>query len=162
MSDFPEKDLLESLSQTFLQAMEARRAGDVDRAIDLLREVVKGEPRLPGPHFELGHIHLVAGRLPEAEFEARTALKWLEQGGQWVDNVPENVMFSITHGLLGEILRQKAATNEIVFGDPEVFRDLLEESKAHFARASEYDPANEHADHHGFFLGLDGEELPEA
>ncbi len=157
-----DKARLAALGRTFMTAMSARRAGDVDRALDLLRDVIRGEPRLPEPHYELGHIHLVAGRLDDAELSARTALKWLEQGGQWVDNVPESVMLSLAHGLLGEVLRQRASSDEVVFGDPEVFESLLNESKAHFARASELDPENEHADHHQFFLGLDGEELPEA
>lgn len=162
MRDADEKTLLETLSQTFLTAASARRAGDIDRAIELLHDIVRGEPRLPEPHYELGHIHLVAGRLVDAELEARTALKWLLQGGQWVDSVPEHVMISLAHGLLGEVLRQRATTDEVVFGDPEVFRALLDESKAHFAAAAELDPTNEHADHHNFFLELDGAEMPEA
>ncbi len=155
MADSPENELLEALGRTFMEAMAARRAGDVDRALDLLRQVVRGEPRLPEPHFELAHIHLTAGRLPEAEIEARTALRWLEQGGQWVDDVPEHVMLSMANNLLGEVLRQRADADEIVFGDPEVFEALLKESKAYFAVAAQLDPTSEHSEHHDFFLGLD-------
>jgi len=163
MADSTEEDeQLQALSKAFMMAMAARRAGDVDGAVEALRGIVRKEPRLPEPHYELGHIHLVAARLDEAELEARTALKWLHQGGQWVDDVPEHVMLALAHGLLGEVLRQKAATDAVVFGDPEIFETLLDESKLNFAQAQELDPDSEHADHHSFFMELDGEDMPRA
>ena len=162
MAETSEDAHLQALSRTFMEAMTARRAGDVDRAVDLLREVVRAEPRLPEPHYELAHIHLVAGRLDDAELEARTALRWLEQGGQWVDDVPEHVMLGLAHRLLGEVLQQRASSDVVVFGDPEVFETLIQEARAHQAQAGELDPAAERADQHSFFLELDGQELPEA
>jgi tetratricopeptide (TPR) repeat protein len=162
MLEYSDKALLEELSNTFLEATVARRTGNVDRAVELLNEVVRGEPRLPEPHFELGHIHLAAGRIDEAEYQARTALKWLEQGGQWVDDIPENVMFSLAHGLLGEVLHQKATSDDVVFGDPDKFQDLIQEAKAHFATSTEFDPSNKHADHHSFYMELDGPDMPQA
>ncbi|HND34622.1 MAG TPA: hypothetical protein PLA94_31680, partial [Myxococcota bacterium] len=64
----------------------------------------------------------------------------LQAGGQWVETVPENVMLSLGWALLGEILKQQATTDEVVFGDPEVFRTLIRESQAAFAKAHELDP----------------------
>ncbi len=162
MAETPEDEQLQALSRAFMKAMAARRAGDIDGALEALQAIVRKEPRLPEPHYELGHIHLIAARLEEAELEARTALKWLEQGGQWVDDVPEHMMLALAHRLLGEVLRQRASTDAVVFGDPEIFETLLDEAKAHAARAQELDPESEQADQHSFFLELDGDDLPQA
>ena len=75
------EDLLAALAPRFLAALELRVAGDVEGATKELQELLKREPRLPEPRLELAHIHLEAVRLPEAETEAREALKWLVQGG---------------------------------------------------------------------------------
>jgi tetratricopeptide (TPR) repeat protein len=154
----PSEDVLAALGPRFLAALELRVDGDAEGAAKELQELLKLEPRLPEPRLELAHIHLEAGRLPEAETEAREALKWLAQGGQWVEDLTESQALSLAHGILGEILREKAASDEVVFGDEEAFRGILAESKVHFAKASELDPENEHATHHAFFLGLGGEE----
>ena len=53
-------------------------------------------------------------------------------------------------------------TDDVVFGDPEIFETLLDESKAHVAKAQDLDPESDQADQHGFFLELDGENLPQA
>ncbi len=148
------------LEAPFLKALKARRDGKIDRAMDLLKEVIRGEPRLPEPHLELAHIHLEAERFVLAEEEAREGLKWLEQGGRWVEDLPNNVVLSHAHDLLGQILQDRAATDEVVFGEPEVFAELVKEAKAHFERARELDPKNEHANFNAFFMQL--EETPEA
>ncbi len=148
------------LEPSFLKALKKRRAGKIDQAMDLLKEVIRGEPRLPEPHLELAHIHLEAERLVLAEEEAREGLKWLEQGGQWVEDLPANVVLSHAHDLLGQILQDRAATDEVVFGQPEVFTELVKEAKGHFERARELDPKNEHANFNAFFMQF--EETPEA
>lgn len=142
----------QGLEKVFLQALKERRAGRLDQAVDLLREVIQGDPRLPEPHLELAHIHLEAERFELAEIEAREGLKWLQQGGQWVEDLPPNVVLSHAHDLLGQILQDKAATDEVVFGDESIFSDLLREAKGHFEKARDLDPKNDHANFNAFFL----------
>ena len=149
------------LQRPFLQALKSRRAGKIEKAMDLLKEVLQGDPRLPEPHLELAHIHLEAERLVLAEEEAREGLKWLEKGGQWVEDLAPNVVLSHAHDLLGQILQEKAATDEIVFGDEDVFAELVREAKGHFERARELDPKNEHANFNAFFMNGEAE-IPEA
>lgn len=142
----------EALQAPFMKALKRRRAGKIEEAMDLLNEVLKTEPRLPEPHLELAHIHLEAERLSLAEDSAREGLKWLERGGQWVEDLPANVVLSHAHDLLGQVLQEKAALDEYVFGDEDLFKELVQEAKAHFVRARELDPKNEHANFNAFFM----------
>ncbi len=155
MSENDAEKELEALAERFMQALAARRSQDVDRAMEILLEIMKKEPRLPEPHLELAHIHLEAGRIPEAEANAREGLSWLERGGQWVDNLEDFQIASLAHGLLGEVLSQKANTDEVVFGDPEDFAEMLAESRGHFQQAAKLDPENAYAGSQAFFLGLE-------
>ena len=148
---------LAGLGEIFLQAMDFRRKGDVDRASDLLRIILRREPRLPEPHLELAHIFLEMNRLDEAESEGREALRLLLAGGQWIEDIAEDVLKSLAHALVGEVLRRRTEQDEVVFGDPEAFRSLLAQSRKHFAEASRLDPENDHAGYHDFFLGLEEE-----
>ncbi len=150
-----EQERLEGLSVIFSAALEARRRGLTERARELLRLVLRREPRLAEPHLELAHIAMSGGRLDEAELEAREGLRLLETGGAWVDDLPEDVLRSHAHNLLAELLRQRADSDEVIFGDPERFRAILAESRRHFSRAATLDPDNDHAGHHDFYLGLD-------
>lgn len=152
----PEETHLKVLEALFMGALEVRRRGDVDKAVELLNDVLKGEPRLAEPRLELGRIQLEMGRLDEAEEQTRQALAVLQAGGQWVDEIPENVMLSLAHNQLAELLRRRAESDEVVFGDPEVFKALLKEAQQHFDTAGKLDPSNEHA---GFFaFHMPGEE----
>ena len=47
----------------------------------------------------------------------------------------------------------------MIFGDPETFHRLVNESKAAFAKAAELDPSDEYSSYYAFFLGPDGAEL---
>jgi tetratricopeptide (TPR) repeat protein len=145
------------LEKPFMLALKARRKGEVDKAMDLLHGVLKGDPRLPEPHLELAHIHLEAERLDQAEAQAREGLKWLDQGGQWVVDLEPKVVLSHAHDLLGQILQERAATDDVVFGEESLFKELVKEAKAHFERARELDPKNEHANFNAFFMNLEGE-----
>jgi tetratricopeptide (TPR) repeat protein len=146
-----------ALQKPFLKALKLRRSGDLNKAADLLQEVLAGDPRLPEPHLELAHIHLEAERFDEAEEQAREGLKWLLQGGQWVKNLEPNVVQSHAHDLLGQILQDRAATDEVVFGDEELFKELIKEARHHFVRARELDPKNDHANFNAFFMDLEAE-----
>jgi tetratricopeptide (TPR) repeat protein len=138
----PDETHLAALAPRFLAAAEQRAAGKVDAAIEGFQAILLIEPRLAEPRLELGRIWLEFGRLEDAEAEAREAIRLLTLGGQWTEEVPEHVLLSLGWALLGEILKEKASTDEVVFGDPEVFRDLLEQSRAAFAQAAALDPTD--------------------
>lgn len=158
-ADDPEQLLLDALGQRFLAAL-ALRERDVDRAEDELRAIVRTEPRLGEPRLELARILLDTDRLDDAEDQAREALAVFQGGGQWIDDLPEATVLAIAHATLAEVLRRKADEDDVIFGDPEVFRRMVAEAKDHFARAAELDPAEEHSSYYAFFLGLgEGQQL---
>jgi tetratricopeptide (TPR) repeat protein len=154
---FAMSELDDSLGPRFLAALERRRGGDVLGAEEDLKGILQVEPRLPEPRLELGHIYLESGRIGEAESEIREGLRWLKQGGQWIDDISEDQTLSLAHGLLGEVLRVRSESDEVVFGEEEAFKSLLKESGKQFEIAAGLDPENKYAAHHAFFLGL-GEE----
>lgn len=133
---------LQSLQPRFMAALALRERGKVDEAVELLRGVLRDEPRLAEPRMELARIHLVAGRLEEAEAEAREAIRLLEAGGQWTDDLPEGVVQSIAWATLGEVLKERASTDEVVFGPEATFRELVEQSRAAYTRAHALDPSD--------------------
>jgi tetratricopeptide (TPR) repeat protein len=147
---------LHRLEGRFLTALAARDAGRLDAAEDDLREILKVEPRLPEPHMELARILLDTDRLTEAEPHAREAIRWLDQGGVWTDEIPEDVVKGLAHGLLAEILRRRADEDDVLFGDPAAFHALVAESREHYRKAASYDPSDEYASYHAFFLGVPG------
>jgi len=151
-----EEDALASLGPRFLQALGLKEAGRVDDAEEALVAILKEEPRLPEPRMELARIHLDTERIDTAEEHARTALEHLESGGQWTDMLPEEVLLSVAHALLAEILRRRLEEDAVIFGDPAEFKALLAESKTHFARARELDPTDETSSYYAFFLGPEG------
>jgi tetratricopeptide (TPR) repeat protein len=144
------------LEPTFLAALAAKDAGRTDDALDKLEEILKVEPRLPEPHLELARLQLDLDRLSDAEIHAREALRWLEAGGQWTEEIPEETMLALAHATLAEILRRRADEDDLVFGDPAVFRALLDESKEHFETAARLDPSDETSSYYAFFLGQAG------
>lgn len=153
MSD--EQSHLEELGARFMAALRAKEAGKLDAAEDELRAILRTEPRLPEPHMELARILLDTDRLDEAESHAREALEHLEAGGQWTDELPENVVKGLAWALLAEILRRIADEDDVIFGSPEKFKRLVDESQKAFAKAAELDPSDEYASYHAFFLGAD-------
>jgi tetratricopeptide (TPR) repeat protein len=155
--DRPE-DHLDGLGDRFMRAMELLQKGDQDRAAEILRGILAVEPRLAEPHLEIARILLDGGQLREARAEAEEGLRLLEAKGQWLEDLPEPVLLGLAHGLLAEILRQIADTDEVVFGDPQVFRGLTRLARRHFAKAAALDPENHHASYHAFFLGVGQQE----
>ena len=153
MSDTPpEQELLDELGAQFMAAVHARNAGKLQEAEEALRAIIRVEPRLAEPHMELGRLLLDIGQLEEAEARAREALEQLERGGTWTDEIPEQVVLSVACSLLAEVLRRQADSDEIVFGDPERFRAMLEESQSWFAKAASADPEDAYSSHQAFFL----------
>ncbi len=147
MSDpeLPPEAHLADLGPRFVEALRLRSEGQVDTALEQLRSLLRAEPRLAEPRLEIARILLEMGQVEDAEAEAREALRILETGGQWSDDLPENVVLSLGYALLGEILKDRASSDEVVFGPEEAFRELIESSRAAFARAHALDPSDTHA-----------------
>jgi len=143
--DDSEQAVLEGLQTRFLQALEARRSNDIDGAAELLRGILVVEPRLAEPRIELSQVLLGANQPSEAEEQLREAIRILETGGQWVDDVEEDTLLSIAYGSLGEALRRQADSDEVVFGDPRIFENLTCQARAAFDKAAALDKDNTHA-----------------
>ncbi len=152
---------LDGLADKFMVALNQRRAGKIDDAVKRLREILKVEPRLAEPHMELASIFLAIEKPDAAVEHAREATRLLENGSQWTDDLPENVVQSLAWNLLGEALRQVADKDEVVFGPPETWNRLMVEAKAAFKQAAELDPENAHATWSAFGFGSEAES-PEA
>lgn len=150
---------LAALGQRFLGALTLMQKGDVDGAADELRAVLRVEPRLAEPRLELARLLLETDQPEEAAEEAAEAARILEGGGQWTEDVPENVLLGVAWDLHGEALRRQADRDEVIFGDPEQWRTLTEQSRASFKKAAALDPDNAHAA--WWAGGTDAERLPE-
>lgn len=146
-------EALEALGRQFMGAITAKDRGDVDAAEDAFRAILKAEPRLPEPHIELARLLLDTDRLSEAEPHAREGLAHLEQSGPWTDELPEHIVKGVAHALLAEILRRIADEDDVIFGDPERFRALVDESKDQFAKAAALDADDSYSSYYAFFLG---------
>jgi tetratricopeptide (TPR) repeat protein len=141
-NELPPETHLADLGPSFVEALKLRGEGSVDAAMEKLRAILKAEPRLAEPRLEVARILLELGQLEDAEAESREALRILESGGQWTDDLPENVVLAVGYALLGEVLKERASSDEVVFGPEDVFRDLIESSRAAFARAHALDPSD--------------------
>ena len=139
------EDHLAPLGARLADAIKAYERKDVDAAGEILRGILRVEPRLAEPRLQLAALLLETSQLEEAEAEAREALALLESGAQWTDDLTEDELLSLAADTLGEVLRQRADTDDVVFGDPEVWRALIDESTALFSRAYKLDPDNDHA-----------------
>lgn len=155
MSSFEdqEQSVLDDLADRFMAALTAKDRGNVDKAEEILLDILKIEPRLPEPHLELARVLLDTERARDAEPHAREAIAHLRAGGQWIDEVPENVLQALAHATLAEILRRQADEDDVIFGDPAAFKALVDEAKLHFARAAELDPSDAYSSYHAYFLG---------
>jgi tetratricopeptide (TPR) repeat protein len=149
-----ESDLLDTLGQIFLRALARKDRGDVDEAEELLRDILRKEPRLGEPHLELARLLLDTDRVSDAEDHAREAIQHLEGTGVWIDDPPENVILGLAHATLAESLRRRADEEDVIFGDPAQFHAIVAEARAHFQRANELDPSDEYASYHAFFMGV--------
>jgi len=141
-----------ALEKRFNQAIGARRQGDVDGAAELFRGILKVDPRLAEPHLELANLLLDVGQLAEARAHAEEAIKYLESGSQWIDDLSENVLLSLAWNTLAEIIRKIADEDDVVFGDPIEWQKLIQQSKSAYKKATTLDPKNKNAKHWG---GLD-------
>lgn len=139
----PQEDLTE-LEDAFILAMDNRQNGLSDIAEKQLLAILQKEPRLAEPHLELAHLYLGIQKLDEAKIHIDQAIHFLENGGQWLD-IPENELKSLAYSTKGEILRQIADQDEVMFGDEQILIQLLEEVKKAFLKARELDHQNEYS-----------------
>ena len=148
-----ESTQLEQLGKDFMVAMQLKESGQVDSALEALQAILKVEPRLAEPRMEMARIYLDVDRTTDAEENAKQALEDLGNHGQWVDTLDEGVILALAHALVAEALRRRAEEDDIIFGDPEVFKKMLNDSRNHFAKASELDPSDAYSSYHAFFMG---------
>ena len=144
--DAPEPHL-EGLGDEFMKAVQRMEKNDIDAAAEILRRILQKEPRLAEPRIELARILVETRQIFEAESEIREAIRILENGGQWLDELSETQVQSVAYGLLAEVLRLMAEEDDIVFGDPEKWRAIVDESHAAFRKARSLDPDNAHAEY---------------
>ena len=144
--DEPEAHL-EGLGDQFMAAVQRMEKNDIDGAAETFRRILQKEPRLAEPRIELARILIETRQTEEAESEIREAIRILENGGQWLDALTENQVQSIAYSLLAEVLRLRAEDDEVVFGDPEKWRAIVDESHAAFRKARDLDPENAHAEY---------------
>jgi tetratricopeptide (TPR) repeat protein len=148
----PEEHLA-ALEAGFLQAMEEIRAGHGDEAGRLLKEILRAEPRLAEPHLELARLALADEELDDAELHAREALRLLEAGGQWIDDLPAESLLGMAHALLAEVLRSRCESDDALFGDGEAFKTALLEARQHYEAAAKLDPDDARAVFYALHLG---------
>ena len=151
MSNEVENEKVKALQIRFMNAMKARQKGDLDGAAELLLGILKVEPRLPEPHLELAHILIGVEKYDDALAHGQQAVQMLEMNGQWIDSLEENVVLSLAYNVLGEIYRRIADQDEVVFGDPEKWQELIKNSRNAYKKAAALDPDNPHADYWGGF-----------
>lgn len=136
---------LAKVTTRFLAALDLARQGDVDGAAEELRAVLRVEPRLAEPRIELARLLIATDQLEEAAEQALEAVRILEAGGRWTEDISDEVMLSLALDLQGEALRLQADRDEIVFGNPERWLELVTQARECFKRAAALDPDNEHA-----------------
>jgi tetratricopeptide (TPR) repeat protein len=151
---------LEALQAQFMVGLECTQAGHLDRAAELFRNILKKEPRLAEPRMELARLLLDTGQVDEASEQLAEAISVFEKGGQWIDGIPENTVLSAAYALLGESFQRQANVDEVVFGQPEKWKRLMEKAKAAFARAKTLDPENTEASIRAADLGAEPTESP--
>jgi tetratricopeptide (TPR) repeat protein len=130
-----------------MEAIARMEKRDIDGAAELFRRILLTEPRLAEPRIEIARILIETGQIDEAEAEVREAIRILENGGQWLEIISEKEVQSVAYGLLAETLRIRAETDEVVFGEPDIWRAIVDESHAAFRKARELDPENTHAEY---------------
>jgi tetratricopeptide (TPR) repeat protein len=148
------------LEAGFLRALEEIGSGNTLEATKLLKEILRAEPRLAEPRLELARLFLEAGNLEEAEAEAREALRLLEAGGQWIEDVPADTLLGLAHGLVAEALRSRCETDNALFGDPDEFKAALIESRKHYELAVRLDPTDDRAAYYAHHLGKEDRDPP--
>ncbi len=135
----------DELETMFMDAVQARNAGDEARAEGLFKQILSAEPRMAEPRLELASIHLKRGDLDEAEAHAREALVQLERGWRWLDTLSDEQMMAHACNLLGEILKQQSSRDDVLRRGDAAIKAIWQEAGELFERAAEADPDNAEA-----------------
>jgi tetratricopeptide (TPR) repeat protein len=144
MARFTGVDVREKIESAFMQAMEQRRADQLDEARELLERIVETEPRFPEPYLELALISHAGGLLERAIDEARLGLEMLEEYGQWVEDIPPDVLLGHARVVLAQLLIEAAEATDLATNRAE-FLQLWNEGAELFSLALEADPSNSDA-----------------
>ncbi len=142
----PEHHLV-PLGTKLARAITLRGEGKDEEAAELLREVLKADPRLPEPRLELAHIAATKEDWEEAEGQARQAVAILRAGGQWTAAMKPTELLAFAINLLGEVLYRALESSDLIFRDPNLFTVGWNEAAALFAEAARLDPKNPDARH---------------
>ena len=149
--DNTESKALRSIEDKFQKALLANQQNDVDRANKLFKEIIEQEPRLAEARIEYAYNLLGMGRLTEAQGHADEGVRLLENSGSWLADIEDDVILSMAYSLQGEIFRELASSDDVVFRQPEEFKQLMERAKSSFNKAAALDSNNEHAQYWGGF-----------
>jgi tetratricopeptide (TPR) repeat protein len=142
--DAPEGHL-DSLAPKMLQAMDLRREGKDDEAVEILTEVLRAEPRLAEARLELCHIAATNGDWEEAEGQGRFAVETLRGGGQWTLDLESEELLSFALNLLGEVIVRCLEEGDLLMDDRPAFVARWNEASEFFRESLERDNSNRDA-----------------
>ena len=128
-------------------AFTLRGDGKNDEAEEILRDVLRTDPRLAEPRLELAHIAAARQDWEEAIEQARAAVAILRGGGQWTADLQPAQMLSFGINLLAEVIYRELQDGDLIFRDPAAFAARWNEAAALFEEAVRTDPRNEDARH---------------
>ena len=83
--DMSREEDLRPLEKLFMNAMEFRQVGEVEKSEQILIRILKQEPRLPDPNLELAHIYLISEKFDEGLEHIKDTIRYLKNGGQWLE-----------------------------------------------------------------------------
>lgn len=148
----------EALEKLFMDAVNANNEGDQQTATTLFKEILKVEPRMAEPRLELAVIYLRQNMLETAESYAREAVSYLERGWRWLDNLTDEQILGHAYNTLGEILKARSTTDEILSQGTETIKQYWEEAGDLFEKAAELD--SENADIMSNYYGFKKQKMP--
>jgi|GEM_PF-1914824 tetratricopeptide (TPR) repeat protein len=136
---------LDSLAPKMLHAMDLRRQGKDDEAVEVLTDVLRAEPRLAEARLELCHIAASKGDWEEAEGQGRFAVETLRGGGQWTLDLESNELLSFALNLLGEVIVRCLEEGDLLMDDRPSFVARWNEASEFFRESLELDNSNRDA-----------------
>ena len=132
-----------------MEAIQAHQQHDLDKADKINKAIIQIEPRLVEPNLELSTIALRREQYDIAQAYSEEAIRLCQLHGHWMENFSDEELLALAYCNLGESLRKQAEKDEIIFTEPERFKELMKKSKAAYMSAAKIDPNNEHAQYWG-------------
>ena len=142
--DAPESHL-DLLAPRMMQAMQLRREGKDDAAVEVLNDVLRAEPRLAEARLELCHIAASKGDWDEAEGQGRFAVETLRGGGQWTLDLEADELLSFALNLVGEVIVRCLEEGDLLMDDRPAFVVRWNEASNLFRESLERDNSNKDA-----------------